>query len=283
MKPNFTYQPFQMESSFRTFIKNQEITGTPLHYHPDYEMNFVISGLGTRRIGNNIEDFEEGDLILLAPNIPHRWKNTNKKRHPYSSLVIQWKEDFLAGAWETVPEFTNIKKLLKRANKGVKFDAYISREIRKNQSALLMLPPFEKLILLLQILNDLAKTDEFKTLDEEGISFSNSVPNARIDTVCRFIKAHYSEKITLSKVAALVNMSEGSFSRFFSQTTQKPFFSFLNEFRIKMACKMLGESDMQVNEIAYACGYDCLQFFYRQFTRYAKCAPQNYRKKILEL
>lgn len=280
MKPNFTFHSSHTESSFRTFIKNQDLAAAPLHYHPDYEMNFVIKGLGTRRVGNNVEDFEEGDLILLAPNIPHRWKNSNKEQHAYSSLVIQWKEDFLEGAWQSAPEFKSIRKLLKLSNKGIKFDKYLAKEIRNNQSALLLLPPFEKLMLLLQLLNDLAKTDEFKTLSDEEVLYNDAVPNTRVEIVCEFIKEKYAEKITLSKVASLVNMSEGSFSRFFSQATQKPFFTFLNEYRIKVACKLLSETDLAANEIGYACGYECLQFFYRQFTRYAKCSPQVYRKKF---
>ncbi|MEO6187670.1 MAG: AraC family transcriptional regulator, partial [Ginsengibacter sp.] len=103
--------------------------------------------------------------------------------------------------------------------------------------------------------------------------------NSRLDIICNFIKEKYSEKITLANAASLVNMSEGAFSKFFSQTTKRPFFSFLNEYRIKMARKLLSETDMRANEIGYACGYECLQFFYRQFMKYAECSPQTYRKK----
>jgi AraC-like DNA-binding protein len=279
MKPNFEYSLLKAESSFRTFLKKQDVVRTPLHYHPNYEMNFVIKGLGTRYVGNNIEQFEEGDLILLAPNIPHCWKNVDKEQQPYASLVIQWKEDFLGDGWSDISEFENIKRLLKLSNKGIKFDKYIGNEIKNKQSELLMLPPFEKLLLLLQLLNDLGKTNEFQILSDEELSFHNNISNTRIDKVSQFIKEKYSEKITLARVAELVNMSEGAFSRFFSQTTKKPFFTFLNEYRIKMACKLLSETDMHADEVGYACGYECLQFFYRQFAKYAKCSPQLFRKK----
>jgi AraC-like DNA-binding protein len=81
-------------------------------------------------------------------------------------------------------------------------------------------------------------------------------------------------------MAGITNMSEGAFSRFFSQAAQKPFFSFLNEYRINIACKYLMETDLRVNEIGYACGYECLQFFYRQFMKYMKCSPRLYRKRL---
>lgn len=279
MKPNFLFPLLKPEDSLRTFLKKQDTKQAPLHYHPNYEMNFVIKGLGTRYVGDNIEQFEEGDLILLAPNIPHCWKSIPRNEEPYASLVIQWKDDFLGNGWDSVSEFDNIRRLLKLSGKGIKFDKYIANEIKKRQSELLMLPPFEKLLLLLQLLNDLGKTNEFQILSNEELPLNNNVYNVRIEIVSRFIKEKYTEKITLANVAGLVNMSEGAFSRFFSQTTGKPFFTFLNEYRIRMACKALIETDMNADEVGYACGYECLQFFYRQFAKYVKCSPQAFRKK----
>lgn len=282
MRANFEY-PLLPQNSSWIFLKSQGPENAPLHSHPNYEMNFVIKGNGTRYVGNNIGDFEEGDLILLAPSVPHRWQNTSKKQRNYSSLVIQWGEDFLGKEWLATPEFKDIQRLMELSVKGIKFDKYMCKEIKRKQSALLIFPPFERLVLLLQLLNDLAKSNEFKILCDGEFSFNNSIPNSRIDIICHFIKEKYSEKITLANTAALVNMSEGAFSKFFSQTTKKPFFSFLNEYRIKMARKLLSETDMRANEIGYACGYECLQFFYRQFMKYTGYSPQAYRKNSQSL
>lgn len=280
MKLDFQYPLADPENSFRVFYKTQDKQNTPLHYHPDYEMNFVIKGNGRRIVGSTIENFEAGDLIMLAPNIPHRWKSTNDSQESYSSLVIQWKEDFLGRAWQSTPEFKPIRRLFDLSNKGIKFDHYVANEIKKSQADLLKLPPFQKLLLFLQLLDDMAKTDEFRILADDQVSLKDDVPNSRINKILQFIKENYPEKMTLSKMASLVNMSEGAFSRFFSQAMGKPFFSFLNEYRIKMACKMLRETDSQAGEIGFACGYECLQFFYRQFMRYVHCSPGDYRRKI---
>lgn len=282
MRANFEY-PLLPKNSSSIFLKTQGVENAPFHSHPNYEMNFVIKGNGKRYVGNNIGDFEEGDLILLAPSVPHRWQNTGKKQHYYSSLVIQWGEDFLGKDWLLTPEFQDIRRLLELSVKGIKFDKYTGKEIKKKQADLLVLPPFEKLVLLLQLLNELAKSSEFKILCDEEFSFNTHIPNSRLDIICNFIKEKYPEKVTLANAASLVNMSEGAFSKFFSQTTKKPFFSFLNEYRIKMARKLLSETDMRANEIGYACGYECLQFFYRQFIKYTGISPQAYRKSSQSL
>lgn len=264
--------------AFHTFLKKQEELAIP-HYHADYEMNFVLEGLGTRYVGNHVEAFEEGDLILIAPNIPHCWQHSGRHK-PYASFVIQWKSDFLGNGWENITEFKDIGRLLSLAKQGVKFDKYIGKEIRQIQPRLLQLPPFEKLILLLQLLNEMSRANEYETLSEESLSLKTPVNYTRIAKVYHFIKEKYTQKITLSQIAAHMNMSEGAFSRLFSQTTGKPFFSFLNEYRVMMACKMLVETDKNTAEIGYQCGYDCLQFYYRQFSKYVGCTPKEFRKRL---
>lgn len=282
MNTTFINPLLRPEETFRTFVKNQYVVDASMHYHPIYEMNFVIKGLGVRHVGNSIEQFEEGDLILLGPNVPHCWMNQYRHQQQYSSLVVQWNEDFLSKDFGTVSEFDAIRRLLKLSRQGIKFGKYVSDEIKRKQSDLLNLPPFEKLILLLQLLNNLAKTNEYNLLGAAEASLTDPVTNSRIDRVCKYIEEKYTQKITLAQVASLVNMSEGAFSRFFSKTAQRPFFSFLNEYRVKRACKLLVETDLNAEEVGYTSGYECNQFFYRQFLKYTGYTPQAYRNKMRE-
>lgn len=280
MKTNFS-QPFETASgSFRAFLKTQDSGKVSHHHHPSFEMNYVIKGEGTRFVGTREDYFEEGDLILLAPGIPHHWANKQKKNAGYSSLVMQWDEGFLGNTWQETPEFQSIGRLLNLSTKGLVFDKSFGKEIKHYQTDLLTLPPFERLILLLRILNEFGKSEDYKMLSEEGFQPKNAIPNSRIEKVLAFVKEKYADKITLKMVSSLVHMSEGAFSRYFSQVCKKPFFTYLNEYRISRSCQLLVETDMRINEIGYACGYDCLQFFYRQFMKYIQCAPQDYRRKF---
>lgn len=268
------------ENSFMIYLKKQDFEVPPLHSHQNYEMNFVIKGSGKRHVGNHTEDFEAGDLVLLAPGVPHRWENCIHKKKPYSSLVFQWQKEFLENISFVAPEFQNIRKLFSLSNKGIKFDKYIGKEVGNSQNDLLTLPPFEKLLLLLRLLNYMGQAEGSKVLFDQTTIPKTGQLDKRLQQIHRFVEEHYADKISLAQVAALVNMNESSFSRYFSSTIQKPFFSYLNEYRIKVACRLLKETDMCANEVGYACGYDTLQFFYRQFLKYAKQTPQNYRRQI---
>ncbi len=278
----FNYQRcFQNNSgSFRTFLKNDSTGISSPHHHPGYEMNLVIKGTGRRYVGTHEDYFEEGDLILLAPGITHHWAGNFKNKACYSSFVMQWDENFLGKMWQATPEFQQIGKLLDLSSKGIVFDREFGKEIQKNQEKLLTLPSFERLILLLQILHDFSHADNLKVLSEKDFQSKKVIPNSRIEKVLAFVEESYADKITLNMVSSLVNMSEGAFSRFFSQTFKKPFFTYLNEFRIVKSHQLLKETDMRINEIGYSCGYECLQFFYRQFMKYTECAPQVYRTRF---
>ncbi|WP_089379777.1 helix-turn-helix domain-containing protein [Lutibacter agarilyticus] len=58
----------------------------------------------------------------------------------------------------------------------------------------------------------------------------------------------------------------------------KSFFTFVNEYRINLACKYLIETNKQVSQIAYDCGYESLPFFYRQFQKFMGCSPLVFKK-----
>ncbi len=146
---------------------------------------------------------------------------------------------------------------------------------------MLEMQPFARLMKFMEVLEMLAGVKNVHFLCEQGFAYPlNYEDNQRINTVYNYIREHYPERITLATVSALVHMNDEAFSRFFSRIMQKPLFTFLNEYRINMASKMLIETDMQVAEISYACGYESLPFFFRQFRKFGGVTPAAYRKQF---
>lgn len=47
----------------------------PWHFHPDCELTLILKSYGQRQVGDCIENFGPGDLVLVGSNLPHVWKN----------------------------------------------------------------------------------------------------------------------------------------------------------------------------------------------------------------
>ncbi|MBA4057127.1 MAG: AraC family transcriptional regulator [Marivirga sp.] len=268
----------QESSSFKAFAYEKDEFDNPWHYHPEYELTYILSSRGVRYTGNSFENFEENDFVLLGPNLPHCWKNTGVQTGKSSAIVIHWGEALLGTDWIKHHEFDNIHKLLQLSEKGIKFNVQLALKFKEKLESLLTMSPFDKLLFFLQVLQDLSKGNEFNVLCDRNFEDQlNHEDHERINRVHHFVRKNYKQKITLRSIADEIHMTEESFSRFFSKLMSKPFFYFLNEYRINAACKMLIESDISVTQVSYECGFESLPFFYRQFKRYKASSPKQFR------
>ncbi|MEM8968433.1 MAG: AraC family transcriptional regulator [Bacteroidota bacterium] len=246
----------------------------PWHYHPEYELTCILESEGIRYVGNHISEYQPLDLVLLGTNLPHRWKKSEESTGKASSLVIQWKPAVLP----KIVDLQAIQQLLTRANRGLFFRREVVEEILPRMKAI-VLSEGNRYLQLLNLLHMLSEIDEYEFLSGESFSPDLSEKTSdRLDKVQQYVEDHYTEKISLAQVADLVNMTESSFSRFFSRVMQKPFFSFLNEYRINRASKLLIESEQSIAEIGFSCGYDSLPFFYKQFKKIKGYSPRAFRK-----
>jgi AraC-like DNA-binding protein/mannose-6-phosphate isomerase-like protein (cupin superfamily) len=257
------------------FAYEMEEFDAPWHYHPEFELTYIISSAGVRYVGNSVENFTAGDLVLIGPNLPHCWKNTGIRREKAAAVVIHWNHNLLTTDWLKQVEFDGIRVLLDRAAMGIRFD--YSDSIADQLLNLPHIAPFQRFVSFLQILNALADTRSVSLCDAGFGGTPNSEDHERINRIYRFVRKNYTDRISLKRISDEIYMTEESFSRFFSKLMRKPFFTFLNEYRINAACKMLIESDADVSQAAYANGFESLPFFYRQFKRFKNMSPGEYR------
>lgn len=276
MKPAYKVIPKENSRLFR--IEKQETNqefNYPWHYHPEYELTLILNKHGIRYVGNHVENFFDHDLVLLGSNLPHSWINSEEEEYP-KAVVIFFDMEFIN--WLNNDQFPGLVQLFRRSSLGVKFSREVALEIKERLQELFVADSFEQFIILMQILNKLSTTKEFELLSQLGFNYDpNPTKSERINAVYQFVTANYSKKISLEEVSSHVNMSEEHFSRFFSKTMMKSFFTFLNEYRINRACKLLIETDKQINEICYKSGFESIPFFYRQFKKFKNCQPKNYR------
>lgn len=277
MKAQFEKIPISVENSLYTFLYEDECFSAPWHFHPEYELTYILKGEGIRYVGNSVQEFKAGDFVLLGANLPHCWKDVDTDNNGVKSIIFQWNDTVLGDNWLDKNEFKNIKKLLQKASQGVKFDNF---DVSDNLMDILNKSPLEKLLNFVHLLENLSSKNNFELLTSEGFSPNlNRKANDRMDAIYNYVHKNFHTKITLKNVSSLVSMSEEAFCRFFKKSLNKPFFLFVNEYRINRVCKLLLDTNKQVKQIAYDCGYESLPFFYRQFQKFIKCSPLEFKEK----
>ncbi len=99
-----------------------------------------------------------------------------------------------------------------------------------------------------------------------------------IKTALKYIEDNYRQKIYISDLAGLLNLNEQYFCRYFKKAIGCSPVSYINEYRIKQAVRLLKETDLSVMDVCLECGYNNLGNFFRAFRRYTSMTPMQYRK-----
>ena len=256
------------------------------HYHKELELLYVVKSNGTRFVGDMIQPFFAGDMVLVGPNVPHFWQNDEQyfQGRPDISaeaILLQFVDDFIGDAFQ-LPEMGHIQKLFSRASHGLQFDG-----ATRDKAADLLWSMVEdngknKVIELMQLLDLLAKSEEYRMLSD--LSYKLQLPvrsSERIQLVCQYLLENYKRPIALKEVAKVANMTEKAFCRFFKNSTLKTLVQFVTELRISHACKLLLEGDLSVTEICFESGFNNLSNFNRIFKRNTGQTPKEYRRAMI--
>ncbi len=246
----------------------------PWHVHSFNELTYIVSSRGLRYVGNQVNPFDAGDFVLIKGNVPHCWKNSDDNQEIAHAIVIQWEDEIFSA----LPEFEEIRRLLERSRRGVKFEHSSFFGLEPKLFELIHSEPLQRYVLFLDLLKELCNSKNYHFICTNSFDREfNIKTNLRLEKVLTFVESNYHRKINLAELSGLCNMTEESFSRFFSKSLKKSFFSYVNEYRINAACKQLVETDLSISEIAYLNGFGSLAFFHRQFNKYKNVTPSHYR------
>lgn len=253
----------------------------PTHYHSDYELNLVMGTSGKRIVGDSIEEFTEGDLVLIGPGVPHAWKApTYDNTHV---ITIQFHEDMYNSFLLSKRVFEPIKELLFRSKRGITFTGSTYESVKAKIIELSQKRGFTTALDFYGILNELSISDGQRLLTSPTYDSSLLVRQSksrRIEKICRYIDENYGKNISLKEIAEMVNMSESAVSHFFKKRTNRSFITYLTDTRIGNAARMLAETTMNISSIAYECGFSNMANFNRTFRKYKNQTPSEYRNDI---
>lgn len=282
MRPQFHKLPIPTDSSILFKCWECNYFDKPWHFHKDYELVLICESDGTRFIGDNVSQFNDGDIMLIGPNIPHLFRNSEKyyksERLIAKSIFIHFTDDFLGKPFFDLPEMKLVRHFLDKSCLGFEFRGNAKQYISQKLIDMNKETPTKRLLSLLDILVFLSSSNDFEFILSNRFTANNSYDTDKINTVLQFIMENYTHSIYTEEIASKLNMTVPSFSRYFKHHTRKTFSKYVTEIRIGHACRLIMEDNYNISEICYLSGFDNLPNFYRHFNKKIGIIPKNIGK-----
>jgi len=272
--------PLTQSDCFTIFSRVKKNFDFPLHYHDEFELNFIMNAKNAKRIiGDHMGEITELELVLVGPNLQHGWFTNKCKSAEIREVTIQFHRDLFDDKLLRRNQLGFIKSMFERSSRGILFSKETVQAIMPRLLELSQKHGFDSVLELMSILHDLSISRNMKTLSDASFSNSESFSynSRRIEKVMEHINQNFDKTITLAEVAKLALMTEVAFSRFFKSRTGQTFIDMLNEIRLGHASRLLIETTNNITEVAYKCGFNNMSNFNRIFKKRKNCTPKEFR------
>lgn len=254
----------------------------PLHMHREFELNFIQNGAGVERtVGNSTEVIQDVDLVLIGgEDLEHVWTQGSCRSKDIREITIQFSPDLLSPALLSKNQFSSIKEMFEKSRRGIAYPltaimavyADLERVVNQND-------PFLQFLEFLKILYTLSKFDvaPLATSPEAHKEDKAAAPD-RIKRVNEYIANHFTEEITLDGLAEQVGLSPTSLSRLYRQKTGETISNQVLDTRLGHAARELLNTDRNIADICFSCGFNNLSNFNRLFKSRHGMSPSEFRQ-----
>lgn len=250
------------------------------HFHPEIELIYVNKGKGKRHIGNHLSYFNNSQLLLIGPNLPHNGF-TDRLTVNGSQTLVQFKPDFLGSYFFNIPEMESIDSLFERSKKGILFGIKTKKKLGPKIEKFPKKEGFKKILVLLEILHTLSKAEDYTILNADGFAFETEAQDStKIDIIYKHVSQNFKAHISLDDIADKVSMTVPAFCRYFKKVTGKTFTKFVNEYRVVHATKLLSESQISITDVCFECGFNNFSHFNNVFKEFTGKSASKYRGEV---
>ena len=264
-----------------------------LHRHAHAELTWIERGQGLRWVGDSVEPFFDGDLVLVGGEVAHLWASRGPQPAAgCAATVLQFKPDWAARTG--LPELAGVSPLLLRATLGLEIRGDTRLEVQRLLLRLRQVTAARRVATMVDLLATLmegaADLRELSSRISGGtpaadgpvdgpvdVPVTGSAGGQRVDRVLNWIEEHLAEDLRVEDAAAVAHVSAAAFGRFFRREVGKSFTEYVNDARCGWAALQLIQSRAPIAHIAQSCGFSTLSHFGEQFRRRYRLAPRAFR------
>ena len=257
--------PFYEQKSrdFSTFLIEDQFF--PLHLHSHIEFTYIKKGKKNVYIDGNKYELNEGDCILMFPNVIHKYE-----KMPDRGLTILgiYPLFFSGNMQHTLTDYHAenpvIRKEQLHPDALFAINALCRERYTKNEN---LCAAYLQVLLaqILPIIKLVKNSENFHlSLAQEAISYLSN---------------QYQNPININQVAGHLGVNRFKLSRMFSGQLNTTFTHYLQELRIEHAKEELLSTDISIVNVAFNCGFENQRTFNRDFRELVGITPSEYRKQ----
>ena len=287
MQPVLEKVPLTPDRLYLFWVRSEARFPFQWHFHPEYELTLIVRGRGTRVVGDRVEAYREGDLVLLGPNLPHTWSSertaaSSRGRFVNQAYVLQFSPALFGESFLRQPDMARLAALLERSRRGLHFRGPARDEAERLIRESHRETGLRRFARLLELFDVLAGAKRAKAL--ATVAAGESSPRrkgAHIERIFRHIHEHAMEPLGLDAVAKQFHMAPSTLHRRLKRETGRSLTELVNELRISHACGLLAQGDARIADVCYQSGYQNLSYFNRRFLESTGTTPREYRRRLL--
>lgn len=250
-----------------------------LHRQDSWEISYVITGRGVRVIGDTVEPFSQGEVVLIPPNIPHCWsfdETVFDNEGKIENITITFSDRLLTNLNRVFPALFEMIAGIQANGNAISFLGNILSELQDVMRKMMNETDAQRTASLIRVLCLVAERDGTSIVGKPVTEDRNT---KRKQSIFLYVMNNYQHNIMLDDVARFAGMEKSAFCVFFKKMTGKPFFTFLIDYRIEASCQMLLKTTQSIAEICMASGFKDVPYYNRVFRKMKNMTPSEYRKK----
>jgi len=279
--PEFEWIATDPWASFRWHVHDFPHPIARWNHHPECEIHLVRHSAGMVFIGDHVGEFGPGHFTMVGPDLPHHWVSDLAPGEVARNchMVLQFAPQRLVESADRLPELAAVGELVERSRCGLEFRGETARLGGRLLAEIGQAEGLGRLAKFLELLDLLATTSEVVRLSSTGY-VPNLDPRAQriVNAVMDYVCTNLTEPLRMAQIAAIVGMSEPTFSRFFKRNTGCTFVEYVRKLRIAQACKLLAATDRPITDVCFDVGYANISNFNRCFLSEKGMTPSSYRK-----
>lgn len=268
-------------SLFHSRLKPDKQIG--MHRRNSWELSYVVKGRGERIIGGETTNFEEGDLVLVAPNMDHGWffnPSFTDEDGNIESITLMWTTELMIQLSAIFPDWNDVVDRFQSQKQSLQFDASKNEALIKALYALVREKDGNASSRLMEVIVMVANS--LHSNAERIGSMQLTLAESRLQEITVYTCCNYARQITIDEIAKHVGMNRSAFCTFFRKQTGKTYINFLNEYRLKVAYHLLINTNNSISAVCWQCGFNDLAYFDKLFKKAFNTAPSDIKLRKIE-